>query len=91
MERNAWNRPMVTDFWNKLCKNSPMCKDSTCKQYAYSLAFLKKHLGEKFEDPPTVLKFLNEPGDVKITTAQAVVYVCAEGVVLTCSKERRVE
>ena len=75
---------MVTDFWNKLCKNSPMCKDSTCKQYAYSLAFLKKHLGDKFSDPPTVLNFLKtgelpdpEKDPVKITTSRRLQCTCA--------------
>lgn len=82
MERKAHNRPMVTDFWNRLCKNCPMCKENTCKQYAYSLGFLKKHLGDKFEDIPTVLEFLKtgefeENDPVKITTSRRLQCTCA--------------
>jgi hypothetical protein len=78
MERNVHNRPMVTEFWKKLCKCCPMCKENTCKQYAYSLAFLKKHLGEKWKDVPTVLQFLkNPPEDVKVTTSRKLQCTCA--------------
>ena len=71
MERKVHNRPMVSEFWKKLCECCPMCKENTCKQYAYSLAFLKKHLGEKWKDIPTALQFLkNPPEEVKVTTSR---------------------
>ena len=50
----VWNRPMVTEFCKKLCENCD-CKPVTCKQYGYSLAFLKKHLKDDWKDVSKVL------------------------------------
>ena len=74
----VWNRPMVTDFCKKLCEKCE-CKDVTCKQYAYSLAFLKKHLKDDWKDIPKVLQFLKTGGEeeVKITTSRRLQCTCA--------------
>ena len=78
MTKEIFNRPMATEFWKKLCDGCPMCKENTCKQYAYSLAFLKKHLGDDFQDIGKVLEFLRSPPEeVKITTSRKLQCTCA--------------
>lgn len=58
--RLSANRPVVNDFCDKLCKCCENVKESSCKQYAYSLSFLKHHLPEDWEDVDKVLYFLKD-------------------------------
>ena len=76
--KSLCDRPNVDEFWKKLCAASPTCKENTCKQYSYSLAFLKKHLGDDFADVGKALDFLRSPPeDVKVTTSRRLQCTCA--------------